>query len=143
MSDPTPPAGSGPHDPWSQGQPQHGGQYAAQPYGSPQYGAQPQYGGQYGAQPYGQPPPNHLVWAILTTLFCCLPLGIVSIVFAAQVSGKWHSGDYQGAMESSRRAKTFAIWSAVVGVIVVLLFLGLAAAGVVAGSGLQPSTRVS
>jgi hypothetical protein len=27
--------------------------------------------------------PNHLVWAILATLFCCLPLGIVSIVYAA------------------------------------------------------------
>ena len=24
--------------------------------------------------------PNHLVWAILSTLFCCLPFGIVSIV---------------------------------------------------------------
>ncbi|WP_010343070.1 CD225/dispanin family protein, partial [Xanthomonas sacchari] len=24
---------------------------------------------------------NNLVWAILTTLFCCLPLGIVSIVY--------------------------------------------------------------
>ena len=23
--------------------------------------------------------PNHLVWAILTTLFCCLPAGIGSI----------------------------------------------------------------
>jgi len=23
--------------------------------------------------------PNHLVWAILSTLFCCLPLGIVLI----------------------------------------------------------------
>ncbi|MDR3107475.1 MAG: CD225/dispanin family protein [Bifidobacteriaceae bacterium] len=25
---------------------------------------------------------------MLTTLFCCLPLGVVSIVFAAQVSSK-------------------------------------------------------
>ena len=32
--------------------------------------------------------PNNLVWAILTTLFCCLPLGIVSIVHAAKVDGK-------------------------------------------------------
>src|SRR5690242_9892722 len=41
----------------------------------------------------GTPPPNHLVWSILTTLFCCLPLGIVSIIFAAQVNGKWQAGD--------------------------------------------------
>ena len=32
--------------------------------------------------------PNNLVWAILTTLFCCLPAGIVSIVYAAQVNGR-------------------------------------------------------
>ena len=32
--------------------------------------------------------PNNMVWAILTTLFCCLPFGIVSIVYAAQVDGK-------------------------------------------------------
>ena len=43
-------------------------------------------------------PQNYLVWAILTTLFCCLPLGIVSIVFAAQVDGKLASGDYAGAV---------------------------------------------
>ena len=32
--------------------------------------------------------PNYLVQAILTTIFCCLPFGIVAIVFAAQVNGK-------------------------------------------------------
>lgn len=76
-------------------------------------------------------------------MFCCLPLGIVSIVFAAQVSGKWQSGDYQGAMESSRKAKNFAIWSAVVGVIAAvlaaLLFVGLAAAGMSVGTSVDPA----
>ena len=37
--------------------------------------------------------PNYLVQAILTTLFCCLPLGIVSIVFATQVNSKLSVGD--------------------------------------------------
>ena len=32
--------------------------------------------------------PNYLVQAILVTIFCCLPFGIVSIVYAAQVNGK-------------------------------------------------------
>ena len=45
--------------------------------------------------------------AILTTLFCCLPLGIVAIVFAAQVGGKLKAGDYDGARDASRKAK---IW---------------------------------
>ena len=61
------------------------------------------YGG-YGGAP-GPMPENYLVWAILTTLFCCLPFGIVSIVYAAQVSGKYTSGDYAGAVASSENAE--------------------------------------
>ena len=38
-----------------------------------------------------QPPPNYLVWAILSTLFCCLPLGIASIVFLAWFAGRGHA----------------------------------------------------
>ena len=40
---------------------------------------------------------NHLVKAIISTLCCCLPLGIVSIVFAAQVDSKRNAGDIQGS----------------------------------------------
>jgi heme/copper-type cytochrome/quinol oxidase subunit 2 len=71
----------------------------------------------------GAPPPNYLVWAILSTLFCCLPLGIASIVFAAQVNGKWAAGDVAGAMESSRKAKQFATWSAIAFAILVVLYI--------------------
>lgn len=66
--------------------------------------------------------PNHLVWSILTTLFCCLPLGIVSIVFAAQVNGKVAAGDIAGAREASDKAKKFAIWAAIAGVVVTVLY---------------------
>jgi hypothetical protein len=83
----------------------------------------------------GPPPPNNLVWGILTTLLCCLPLGVVSIVFASQVNGKWASGDYAGAQQSAAKAKQFAIWSAVVEAIVaVLVVLWIVIVGV-AGSG--------
>ncbi|SHJ66228.1 Interferon-induced transmembrane protein [Tangfeifania diversioriginum] len=54
------------------------------------------------------PPPNYLVWAILTTILCCLPFGIVSIVYAAQVNSKWTAGDYEGAKQSSKNAKIWA-----------------------------------
>lgn len=87
----------------------------------------PGYGGGHG----GTPPPNHLVWAILSTLFCCLPLGIASIVFAAQVNGKYSAGDYQGAQESSRKARQFALWATIAGVIVGILYAVLIFAGVV------------
>ena len=53
-------------------------------------------------QPQGARPQNYLVWAILDYPLCCLPLGIVSIVFAAQVDGKLASGDYAGAVAASR-----------------------------------------
>ena len=75
------------------------------------------YGG-----PSGSPPPNYLVWAILSTIFCCLPLGIASIVFAAQVNGKYAGGYYAGALDSSNKAKQFAIWSAVAGVVVGIVY---------------------
>ncbi|GAB3065582.1 CD225/dispanin family protein [Stenotrophomonas tumulicola] len=66
--------------------------------------------------------PNHLVWSILTTLFCCLPLGIVSIVFAAQVNGKVAAGDIAGAREASDKAKKFAMWSAIVTISIIVLY---------------------
>lgn len=116
-----------------------GGQLSGGQPGQPgQYG-QPGQPGQYG-QPYGQPPgtppPNYLVPAILSTIFCCLPLGIASIVFAAQVNGKHAGGDLAGAQESSRKAKQFAIWSAVAGVVVGVLYLG----GILALAGFSSST---
>jgi hypothetical protein len=72
------------------------------------------------------PPPNYLVWAILATVLCFWPLGIAAIVFSTQVNAKWASGDVQGAQASSRKAKTFAIVTAVVGLVaevIVFLFL--------------------
>lgn len=50
---------------------------------------------------------NYLVWAILSTIFCCLPFGIPAIVYASQVDTRLRTGDYNGALESSRKAKTW------------------------------------
>ena len=67
------------------------------PYGQSPLGQPPRFGSDQTGVGGGAPPPNYLVWAILTTIFCCLPFGIVSIVFAAQVNGKYAGGDYAGA----------------------------------------------
>ncbi len=56
-------------------------------------------------------------------MLCCLPLGVASIVFAAQVNSKWAAGDVAGARESSEKAKKFAIWSAIAGLIVAVLYI--------------------
>jgi hypothetical protein len=79
------------------------------------------------------PPPNYLVWAILATIFCCQILGIVSIVFAAQVNSKWNAGDIQGALDASKNAKLWAWIAFGSGLIIGLIAMLLAALGVLAG----------
>ncbi|PJK11432.1 hypothetical protein CO614_04160 [Lysobacteraceae bacterium NML120232] len=73
--------------------------------------------------------PNHLIWAILSTLFCCLPAGIVSIVYAAKVDGLVAAGDYAAAKQASDNAKKWAMISAGVGVFVILIAFGLGVIG--------------
>lgn len=84
--------------------------------------------------PGGQPPPNYLIPAILVTIFCCLPLGVVAIIFATQVNGKYQAGDIAGAEEASRKAKMFVMIAAGIGVVVIALaiivnVLGIAMSG--------------
>ena len=77
------------------------------------------------AQEFTPPPPsdtpdkvpNYLIPAIISAL-CCFPLGIISIIFAAQVNGKVASGDIAGAMDASKKAKMFSY-----------IFIGLGVAG--------------
>ncbi len=93
-------------------------------------GQQPGWPGQ------GQlPPDNYLVWAILTTLFCCLPTGIVSIVYSTKVSGLWAQGQYAEAHVAANNAKKWAIISAVAGpiayVILMVIYFAFIAAVVV------------
>ena len=67
--------------------------------------------------------PNHLVWAILSTLFCCLPLGIVSIVHASQVDGRRAAGDLVGARTASDKAKFWAMLSAGIALVPLTLYI--------------------
>lgn len=50
-------------------------------------------------------PSNYFVPAILSLLCCCLPFGIVSVVYASQVDPKWNSGDHDGARQAAGSAK--------------------------------------
>jgi hypothetical protein len=49
---------------------------------------------------------------------CCFPLGIIGVIFAAQVNGKVAAGDIAGAVDASKKAKLFSY-----------IFLGLAILG--------------
>jgi hypothetical protein len=57
-----------------------------------------------GALPAGMVP-NHLWLAILSTVFCFFPFGIVAIVYAIRVDNILARGDYQGAMQASKSAR--------------------------------------
>jgi hypothetical protein len=78
--------------------------------------------------------PNYLIPAILSTVFCCLPLGVASIIFATQVNNKVAAGDIAGATESSKKAKMFmfiavglGLLSWVIAVVCWIFVFGLAA----------------
>ena len=79
--------------------------------------------------PVGDKPNNWLVWAILITLFCCLPFGIAAIIYASQVDGHWNGGRYEEAYRAAKKAKQFTLIGVFSGIIFsliygILVFLG-------------------
>lgn len=68
-------------------------------------------------QPPVEKPDSFLVWSILTTVLCCLPLGIVAIVYSTKVDPLWDKGQYTEAADAAKNAKTFCILSLVFGII--------------------------
>jgi hypothetical protein len=67
-------------------------------------------------------PDSHMLWAVLSTCCCCIPLGAYAIYCSIQVDECYKKGDYQGAIESAEKAKTWSIISAVAGFIVGILY---------------------
>lgn len=81
--------------------------------------------------------PNYLIPAILSAL-CCFPLGIISIIFAAQVNGKVTAGDTAGALDASKKAKLFSIIFIALGIVVwggyLLMTFGLVGLSILSSS---------
>ncbi len=77
--------------------------------------------------------PNYLVPAIVS-IFCCWPLGIVAIIFAAQVNGKVASGDLAGAADASKKAKLFSFIAIGIGLAVGLIYVLLTILGIGIGA---------
>ena len=75
--------------------------------------------------------PNNLVWSIIaivvSVIACCLPHGLISLIFALQVNKKAAAGDTAGAMQAAKNAKLWAIISIAVSVVwfVIALVFGL------------------
>ena len=68
----------------------------------------------------------YLVMAIISTVCCCPPFGIVAIVYAAKINSAANSGNYEEAERSARTAKIWIIVAFVVGILgnILLAVLG-------------------
>ena|SRR6267143_1502066 len=73
--------------------------------------------------------PNNLVLAIVASvvsfLACCIPHGLISLIFALQVDKKSAAGDLEGAANSAKQAKMWAwisIIIAIAGFVIALVF---------------------
>ena len=67
-----------------------------------------------GPQPYSAPPPNRLGLAILCTVCCFMPFGIVAIVKASSVNARWAQGRQVEARRASESVKTWCLLAALV-----------------------------
>jgi hypothetical protein len=69
--------------------------------------------------------PNYLVPAILSTICCCLPGGVVAIIYATQVNTKIAAGDIHGAMAASKSAKMWVFIAVGVGLVTTTLSIAI------------------
>lgn len=114
--------------------------------GNPQFNQPPYNQGYnqqppYNQQPYNQgypqqqlPPDNGMVWAILTTLFCCLPFGIVAIVKASNVNSLWMSGNYDAARQAAKSSKNWSIAAVCTGLGISIIYFILIILGALASN---------
>jgi hypothetical protein len=66
----------------------------------------------------------------IISIFCCWPLAIPAIIFAAQVNGKLAAGDTAGAEDSSKKAKMFSFIAIGLGVLGILIYVIMLVLGV-------------
>jgi hypothetical protein len=70
---------------------------------------------------YQSKPDNFLVWSILATVLCCVPSGIVAIIYSSRVNSLWDIKDYAGAANAAKNAKTWCFISLGLGLIVFVI----------------------
>ena len=82
--------------------------------------------------PYGNPgnmnrpcPETNLIWAILCTVLCCMPLGIVAILKANKVESYYNSGNYEAALQASQEARKWSMIGAGVSLVFYILYFFL------------------
>jgi preprotein translocase subunit SecG len=71
-----------------------------------------------------------IIATVVSFIFCCLPHGLISLIYALQVNKKAAAGDMAGAAASAGSAKTWGMISIVVAVIWFILAIILQFAGI-------------
>ncbi len=109
---------------------------ASNPYASPMSQPAGTVAPQASQAPMGAPVNGGgiLAFAIVTTVLCCPPFGIVAIVFAAQINSKLAMGDYLGAAESARKSKMWSWIGLGCGLVVTILYILMVASVGLAGA---------
>lgn len=78
-------------------------------------------------------PATWLWQSIVATVLCCLPAGIVAVVYAAQAQGAVNSGDLALAREKADKARIWTLVSVGVGIAFGILWAVLVAGGMMSG----------
>lgn len=68
-------------------------------------------------------PSNWLWQSIVATVLCCLPFGIVGIVFATRVDSLYYNKRYAEAEAASRKAKTWTLVAVVAGILYLVFWI--------------------
>ncbi len=98
---------------------------AVAPPPPPSPGQQPQTPPPHAAQSCKpSEPTNYLAYSIIATLLCCLPAGIVSIIYANKANSLWSNGAYGEAEKAKNNARIWLFVSIGAGVLsFILIFI--------------------
>ena len=105
---------------------------------NPNYGQQNQgYYQQNNFNGMPQKPVNwvpYLILSIISTLCCCLPFGVVGIVFSAKINSAMMAGNLEEAQNNAKMARIWIIVSFAIGILTWLIYMVLIVTGAVSGS---------
>ena len=76
----------------------------------------------------------YLILSIISTLCCCLPFGVVGIVFSAKINSAMLAGNLEEAQNNAKMARTWIIVSFAIGLLTWLIYMVLIVTGAVSGS---------
>ena len=76
----------------------------------------------------------YLILSIISTLCCCLPFGVVGIVFSAKINSAMMAGNLEEAQNNAKMARIWIIVSFAIGILTWLIYMALIVTGAVSGS---------